>query len=220
MSDSFGRRLRAERERRKISLASIAADTKISARLLEQLERDDLSRWPVGIFKRSFIRAYAEAIGLNADTVVRECLSLFPDPADVRAAETREVDDAPEPALRLTLASSWSPFAGGRLVSHVQKRWAAAAWDAGILIGISVVLFLAFGRFWAPLGVSSLCYYLGGIVVLGNTPGVCLFGPAADRDPDSAPDRPRRRLRNHPAPTKPAGVVNRHHNRWTSLRRA
>jgi len=55
--DSFCGRLRRERERRQIALASIAANTKISAGLFEGLERGDVSRWPGGIYRRSFIRA-------------------------------------------------------------------------------------------------------------------------------------------------------------------
>src|SRR5580658_1336733 len=78
----FGGRLRLERERRRITLASIASDTKISLALLEGLERDDVSRWPSGIFRRSFIRAYAQAIGLDADVVTRDFLEYFRDPAD------------------------------------------------------------------------------------------------------------------------------------------
>ena len=51
-------RLRAERERRKITLESIAANTNIRAGLLSDLEKGDVSRWPSGIFRRSFVRAY------------------------------------------------------------------------------------------------------------------------------------------------------------------
>ncbi len=64
--DSFGSRLRYERERRQIALKSIAESTKIGITLLEGLERDDVSRWPSGIFRKSFIRSYAEAIGSEA----------------------------------------------------------------------------------------------------------------------------------------------------------
>jgi transcriptional regulator with XRE-family HTH domain len=83
MSDSFGARLRYERERRQIALRSIAEGTKISASLLEGLERDDVSRWPSGIFRKSFVRAYAEAIGLDPDPVVREFVERYPDPLEV-----------------------------------------------------------------------------------------------------------------------------------------
>ena len=56
---SFGARLRYERERRKISIASIAENTKILGALLEGVERDDVSRWPTGFYRRAFMRAYA-----------------------------------------------------------------------------------------------------------------------------------------------------------------
>jgi cytoskeleton protein RodZ len=72
--ESIGRRLRRERERRQIALASIAANSKISVSLFADLERDDVSRWPSGIFRRSFIRAYAQAVGLDPDATAREFL--------------------------------------------------------------------------------------------------------------------------------------------------
>ena len=79
--ETFGGRLRRERERRQIALASISANTKISASFFEALERNDLSRWPSGIFRRAFIRAYAAGIGLDPDTIAREFHERFPDPA-------------------------------------------------------------------------------------------------------------------------------------------
>jgi len=83
MSDTFGTRLRRQRERRNISLAAIAEQTKIHQPLLEELEHDSVTHWPSGIFRRAFVRAYAHAIGLQPDDVVREFLALYPDPAEV-----------------------------------------------------------------------------------------------------------------------------------------
>jgi helix-turn-helix protein/GAF domain-containing protein len=85
MSESFGARLRQQRERQEIALVTIAEQTKIKLSLLEALERDDVSHWPAGIFRRAFIRAYAHAIGLNPDVVVREFLEAHPDPIEVVA---------------------------------------------------------------------------------------------------------------------------------------
>jgi transcriptional regulator with XRE-family HTH domain len=85
MSESFGARLRQQREQQEITLITIAEQTKIKLALLEALERDDLSHWPAGIFRRAFIRAYAHAIGLNPDVVVREFLEVYPDPIEVVA---------------------------------------------------------------------------------------------------------------------------------------
>jgi transcriptional regulator with XRE-family HTH domain len=87
MSDSFGARLRRRREQQDIALVTIAEQTKIKLSLLEALERGDVSQWPAGIFRRAFVRAYAHAIGLDPDVVVREFLEAFPDPVeDVAAA--------------------------------------------------------------------------------------------------------------------------------------
>ena len=86
--NSFGSRLRYERERRQIALKSIAESTKINIALLEGLERDDVSRWPSGIFRKSFIRSYAEAVGLAPDPIVREFVELYPDPLEVDVSAT------------------------------------------------------------------------------------------------------------------------------------
>jgi cytoskeletal protein RodZ len=94
MPDSLGARLRYERERRQISLPSIAERTKIGVGLLQALERDDVSRWPGGIFRKSFVRSYAEAIGLNADEIVREFSERHPDPAEIPTIETTAASHA------------------------------------------------------------------------------------------------------------------------------
>ena len=85
MLESFGARLRRRREEQSIALATIAEQTRIKLSLLEALERDDVSHWPAGIFRRAFIRAYAHAIGLNPDVVVREFLEVYPEPIELDA---------------------------------------------------------------------------------------------------------------------------------------
>ncbi len=94
--ETLGTRLRRERERRHIALASISENTKISASLFEGLERDDVSRWPSGIFRRAFIRSYAAAIGLDADAIAKEFLERFPDPAEVAPAESADAAAPPK----------------------------------------------------------------------------------------------------------------------------
>src|SRR6266851_1471574 len=85
MPESLGARLRQRREREHIALATISEQTKIKLSLLDALERDDVSHWPAGIFRRAFVRAYAHAIGLEPDVVLREFLELYPDPIEVVA---------------------------------------------------------------------------------------------------------------------------------------
>ncbi len=87
MPESLGARLRRRREEQGIDLIAIAAQTKIKLSLLEALERDDVSHWPSGIFRRAYIRTYAHAIGLNPDDVVRDFLEAHPEPAEVVTTE-------------------------------------------------------------------------------------------------------------------------------------
>jgi GAF domain-containing protein len=82
MDGTFGSRLRSQRERQQVPLAVIAEQTKIKLSLLEGLERDDVSQWPAGIFRRSFVRAYAQAIGLDPDAALREFFELYPEPVE------------------------------------------------------------------------------------------------------------------------------------------
>lgn len=70
----LGGRLKRAREARGIDLHEIASATKISVAALEALERNDFSRLPGGIFSRSFVRAYALAVGLDPETTVSEFL--------------------------------------------------------------------------------------------------------------------------------------------------
>ena len=181
--ERFGSRLRRERERRHIALSSISANTKINVALFEGLERDDVSSWPSGIFRRAFIRAYAEGIGLDPDAVTREFNERFPDP-EFAAASAPELKPAitahANTVLRLTLADGGTPFIRGRVIPDMRRRWAAVASDACVAFAIAVLVFLASGKFWAPLSVTALGYYLGGILLLGNTPGVCLWGRASE----------------------------------------
>ena len=179
MSEPLGARLRRERERRHIPLGAIAEATKIKGSLFEALERDDLSHWPPGIFGRSFIRAYAEAVGLDAEPIVREFLARFPDPTvPLPAIMWTPGPPASSPLhLRLTLAETRPPFGDGPSPQELLKRSAAVACDAGALLVLALAFFVASGWFWIPLAVGSLCYYVSGVLLLGTTPGVRLFAP-------------------------------------------
>lgn len=132
MPESFGARLRQRRERQQIALTSIAEQTKISLSLLEALERDDVSHWPAGIFRRAFIRAYAHAIGLEPDVVVREFLERHPDPIEVVATVSAvpphvggaRVSARPPTRLRYLVGSAIGSLSRLRL-GVVQRRRSA-----------------------------------------------------------------------------------------------
>ena len=57
--------LRAWRQRKGISLASIAASTKLSVRQLDAIENGDFKRLPGGLYNTSYMKQYARAIGFD-----------------------------------------------------------------------------------------------------------------------------------------------------------
>jgi hypothetical protein len=189
MSEGLGARLRAQRERRGIPLAAIAASTKVNAALFEALERDDVSRWPQGIFRRSFVRAYAKAIGLDPEETLGDFLEQFPDPLGASAPSDDQAPGVERPRrprtdLRLTLAEMPDSRSTSRSAVGVGKRCAAVIVDGTVVLGGALALFAALGSFWIPLAIVSLCYYTGATLVLGNTPAARFLTSGASR-PDT-----------------------------------
>jgi len=165
---AFGAALRRERERRTLSLDAIAEQTKVSAGLLGGLERGDLTRWPAGIFRRAFVRAYAEAVGLDATEVLREFVRLFPDTEF----------DTPEPVV--AGASRTAPPSRARLLGASFSTWrrlGAALCDLAATATVAgagyMTLGLDIGLAAAALG-QALAVGLG-----GGTFGMLLVQPRA-----------------------------------------
>ena len=150
---SFGRRLRLERERLGISLEAIAASTKITRSLLADLERDDVSKWPRGIYGRAFVREYAAAIGLPAEVVVAEFLELFPE--EGTPAGTRTPRAEPSNELRLTLAAD-----GKQALNGAVRRVLVATFEVCAIVGLGWLLTLfTKSEFWTVCGAIALTYY-------------------------------------------------------------
>ncbi len=111
---TVGARLREAREKRGVSLRQISSITRISVMSLEALERSDLSRLPGGIFTRSFIRAYAQEVGLDPDRTVQDFIAEQPADAGPAIAGPAAIEDSEQldsdrkavtTALRLVLVS-------------------------------------------------------------------------------------------------------------------
>jgi hypothetical protein len=115
-----------------VTLETISVQTKIRMGLLQGLERDDLSMWPGGIFRRSYFRSYAAAIGLEPETAMREFLALYPEPAEespaaiLAEAESRRSGVRPRTRLHYLLASAIGavskPFDKERSASEVEPQ--------------------------------------------------------------------------------------------------
>jgi len=63
--ERFGEELRIERERRKVTLQTVCAMTKVSVRHLEALEEDRLEELPGGVFRKGIVKSYLGAVGLE-----------------------------------------------------------------------------------------------------------------------------------------------------------
>lgn len=61
---TLGQRLKAEREKRGLTIEKLAAETRIHARYFEAIEEDRTADLPSGFFYRSFLRQYARILGL------------------------------------------------------------------------------------------------------------------------------------------------------------
>ncbi|MBY0502381.1 MAG: DUF4115 domain-containing protein [Bryobacteraceae bacterium] len=130
---SIGHKLRQERERLGIPLADIARETRISARYLEAIETEDTRTLPQDFFYRSFVRQYAEYLGISADEVTTTLRrELPPEPVQeiVPAAPAKVI-----PSLAPTLAppSEPAPFPVSFDDGRTSKRWLAVA--ALLLVG-------------------------------------------------------------------------------------
>jgi hypothetical protein len=182
-SDTFGPRLRAERERRGISVETIASVTKVGGDLWEGLERNDFSRWPSGIFARAFVRDYARAIGLDADETVNEFCRLFP----IGDRRTSRLIQAQATLLghSLDYAESGSVPADGdrraasrpfdesrRVRTRLATRTLSTAIDAAASLSIAGCVALVTSiNFWAVAGMVTVMYYTGMTIAFGTSPG-------------------------------------------------
>jgi hypothetical protein len=134
---TFCAQLKHEREERGRTIADIAEATKVSTSLLESLERGDLSRWPKGIYRRSFFRSYVMAIGLQPDPLVNEFLDLCTEADGVKAAasalETEPV------SFRLLFPSEGKGPARSLLPRPLRVRVAAATIDVAVVMLLALL---------------------------------------------------------------------------------
>lgn len=163
----FVSRLAAARERHGYSLDALAAETKVSVALFTALERGDLSRWPRGIYRRSFFREYARTVGLPVDETFREFERLFPeDPGSRSTVTPAAVDEPLDGELRLqfgrlhrTGARSW------------HRRYAVPAIECLAVLVVATLAATATGwAWWSSAGVVALLYYAATTIALGATP--------------------------------------------------
>lgn len=72
MTPSIGKTLRQERESRKLSLEDVSLVTKINIRILENLEAGEIEKLPSGLYARSFLKQYADFLGLDSNVMLQK----------------------------------------------------------------------------------------------------------------------------------------------------
>jgi transcriptional regulator with XRE-family HTH domain len=178
--EDLGAWLRRERERAGVTLETIATRTKVARTLLEALERNDVSRWPNGIFRRAFVRGYAKQVGLEPDYVVALFVRAFPEePASASASPALDhrttgrvvAASRADSSMRLTLAPEVSRW------QEALARLGAATTDlmAPITLALPSGLLGGLSLFWLVLAVVAVLYLTVGTLVLGTTPGLWMM---------------------------------------------
>jgi transcriptional regulator with XRE-family HTH domain len=129
-------RLRRERQRQGIPIATIARDCGVRERNLLLIEQDKFEELPSGLYGRNVVRLYAKRLGIPPDEALAEVGARLRTPEDAlvgfarirglrTSARPRRIEFVAPPAM--PLSAPWRPFA-------------AAAIDAGLLLAIDMVL--------------------------------------------------------------------------------
>jgi cytoskeletal protein RodZ len=79
----IGTTLREARMRARIDVSEIEAQTKIRAKYLRALENEEWDLLPGPTFVRSFLRTYAQALGLDDKALVDEYRRIYEQPSEV-----------------------------------------------------------------------------------------------------------------------------------------
>jgi transcriptional regulator with XRE-family HTH domain len=129
---AFGDLLRRSREGRGIALGAVASKTRIAPHHLEALERGDLAALPAGPFGRAYVRAYAEALGVDPEPILEA----------YRLQERERGFGTPESERRMLeelshLVARGAAHAGGRR-ARLDPR--TAVLGAAVVVGILVAL--------------------------------------------------------------------------------
>jgi cytoskeletal protein RodZ len=159
----FGGWLRRARERAGLTLEEIARETKVSTSRVRALERNDLSGWPGGVFRRGFVKSYATLVGLDPEEAVAVFGRAFPEEEIAATCRPPAVDSS----LRLLLADDTADR------RPMVARLAAAAIDLLVPTLLAVSAFFVGGLplFWMTLAMVAVSYLTIGTLVLGTTPG-------------------------------------------------
>lgn len=138
----IGSTLRAEREKKGLTIAEIEKETSIRGRYLEALEQGKYDELPNEVYVKGFIRNYAEYLGLDAGALVQ---------AYREEIYGEDVKPAPPPVPETTsLVNEHAPFSSGsdfhERVEKSHRKQMIFAMAATVLIAFVGSIYYFFGE--------------------------------------------------------------------------
>lgn len=175
----------------------MAAATKVGADLWDGLERNDLSRWPAGIFARAFVRDYARVLGMDPQELVDEFCRIHAI-GDRRTSRLikAQAELIGHQAVGLD-EPEWLPAEGDRRSRASRRseylklapRIIAATVDIGAVMALAGTCVLLFDApFWGSAGVMALVYFTAA-TLFAASPGTLLAAELRHRAPTLFADR-------------------------------
>jgi transcriptional regulator with XRE-family HTH domain len=131
----IGETLRDARMRARIDVSEIEAKTKIRAKYLRALENEEWGLLPGPTFVKSFLRTYAQALGLDGKALVEE----------YRLSHERPSEAALEPIVSSPQHGRSRAPGGGRAITGPSRGYLAVVGVVGLVIVLLIVGLLAGG---------------------------------------------------------------------------
>ena len=184
--ESFGAKLRHEREQRGVKLETVSASTMIRMSVLKDLEANGPSNVSHDFYRRALLRAYATAIGVPPAAILAEYYQHYSEAGVGEGAGLRLIV---EPDAR------WSERTVSRMLTVVADTCVVLLLAAIItqstgtnlwVIGGAVAL-LYHALATAALGCSPATWYANYVMLGGHTPRVRSREASPLASPDEAP---------------------------------
>jgi cytoskeletal protein RodZ len=122
----FGHSLRAQREKKGLSVDDVAKVTKIPPTLIGALEDGQAERFPETVFVVNYVRSYARAVGLEPDATVARYQQI----PGVPAPEAFDPATLEKARREQALTRAWLVAAGASAASFA--AWLAWASDVAL----------------------------------------------------------------------------------------
>jgi hypothetical protein len=152
------------RVQRGISQHAIASTTRLSPRIVDALDKGRFSEIPAGLYARSYVRAFAAAVGLDADEALAALGDRLPSAVELSPAILEQVRSEPKPASTTRIVQDVAVdaaflFSTSALLVAVVSEYCGVSSRAllhlapGPVVGLCAPVWIAYemllGRLWA-----------------------------------------------------------------------